>query len=129
MLADRTTRLGKVGDTRGKLEARAKVLPGAFKLGHGTGFFLYGDPEEVELKSEGVGMTMHKAKTNLLPGRAMTVQVPFPLVDFNGMAIHPAADQPSTAVFPHATVVPKIVDPDLEMLQGVLGALQGLVGA
>jgi hypothetical protein len=72
---------------------------------------------------------MTEGKTSLLPGRAFSLQTAYQQVDFNGLAFHPSADQPSTAVFPHATVVPKIVDPDLEMLQGVFRALQSLVGA
>lgn len=101
---------------------------GAAKIGSTTSYYMYVDPAEVRLKSDGVGMIMNKELTVVQPGACLSFQVPYQKVDFNKMYFHPAADQPSTAVFPHATFTQCWNDPAIKLVNGVYTALQALAG-
>ncbi len=113
----------EVPDRLNDMSTRA---PRAVKLGSSTSHYYYADQDELRMKSGGIGIIMNKDKSVVNPGSFLSFQVPYQAVDFNGLAFHPAADIPSTAVFPHPTVSQKFIDPSITLVQGVYSSLKSL---
>ena len=126
MPQDSIDKLRKMKSVDDRLQEMSDRRRNSAKIGDTTAYYLYVDSEEIRLKSDSVGTIMHKDKTVMQPGGALSFAVPFQLVDCNKMAFHPAADQPSTAVFPHATFIPSLLDPDIKIVQGVYSLLKNL---
>ena len=109
------------------MDAAATRKRGSVKLGDTADVYLYADSEEVRAKSNDLGLLFSEAKGTIQPGQALSFSVPFQVVDFLRMSFHPAADQPSSAVFPHSTLTPSIVDPNINMLYGFYSVLTNMV--
>jgi hypothetical protein len=116
-------------DVEQRLVTNTTRTAGAAKIGSTTSYYMYVDPTEVRLKSNGIGMIMNKELTTIQPGASLSFQVPYQKVDFNKMYFHPAADVSSTAVFPHPTFTQCWNDPAIKLVNGVYSAIRSLAGA
>ena len=118
--------LRKMPEVPERLEQLSQRAPGAAKIGSTTSHYMYVDPAEIRLKSNGVGLIMNREITVVQPGACLSFQVPYQKVDFNKMYFHPAADISSTAVFPHPTFTPCWNDPTIKLVNGFYSALKAI---
>lgn len=121
---DSIKKLGKLKTSQERLEIRSFRDSQSVKIGDTVEYYVYADNNEVLLKSSGVGVSLNKSKSVIQPGSGMSFSIPYQLVDFNKMSFHPAADQPSTSVFPHATFIPTILDEDIKITRGMYSTLK-----
>jgi hypothetical protein len=104
-LPDRTKRLNQVGANPDvKINAMTQAKVGSYKIGDDTSYFMYVDDEGVKLQSPGAAVLMTKEGSQISPGKAMTVNVPFTKWQFQTEAFHTLSREPSTAVLPVPTV-------------------------
>ena len=130
MLDDRQQRLSQVGDTQKAWEELGDLRPGEFKGGRDVTNFIYAGEEQAILKTEDAFLSLNKGKSTLQPGKSLSIPVPFTHLSFAEQSFNPLATQASTAAFPIPTFVPTIpvLDPDLQVLLGIVSNLEKLRG-
>lgn len=131
MLPSRQKRLNRLGDTEGSWNRVGALAPGERKIGEGQDFFVFLGRTRAILKTQGAALSLSKDKTILQPGTTFNIATEFARVSFAQHSFNPLADQASTAVLPIPTFVPTIpgLDPDLQVLGGIVSALEGLLQA
>lgn len=131
MLPSRQRRLNRLGDLEGTWAKVGGLEPGEKKLGEDNKFFAFIGRRQAVLKTRGASLSLSGDKTVLRPGSALNIQTEFARVSFAQNSFNPLSTQASTAAFPVPTFVPSIpgLDPDLQLLSGIVGTLEGLLQA